>query len=104
MHVVTQVRYDKRHGREQAEVRREAGEGPVARGRHVAEVDPGVMGADIAERKVAAATGVSGRRHALGITSEAQVRTDEFGAEVRHAAEVMRAIVPRDALRGTREQ
>ena len=79
MHVMTQVRDDERHGRKLAVGPGEAGEGQVARSRHVAEVDPGVVGADIPEREIAAAAAVPGRWHALGVSGESQPGTDQLG-------------------------
>src|SRR5690242_17949144 len=98
MHVVAQIRYHKRDGRQPAVPCREAGEGQVAGGRHVREVHPGVVGAEVAERKIAAAAGISGRWHAFGIAGEAQPRVDQLSPEVGNTGEGMWAVVAGDTL------
>src|SRR5262249_48579131 len=104
MHVVAQIRYHKRDGRQPAVACREAGESQVACGRHAREVAPGVVRADVAERKIAAAAGVAGRWHAFGIAGEAQPCTDQLSAEVGNTGEGMRAVVAGDTLSRSREQ
>src|SRR5215471_21300201 len=104
MHVVAQIRYYKRNSRQSAVVCREAGEGQVACGRHVCEIGPGVVGADVAERKIAAAAGIRRRWHAFGIAGEAQSGAAQLRTEVGNTGEAMRAVIAADALGRRREQ
>src|SRR5258708_25876845 len=104
MHVVTQIRYDKRDGGQSALVLRETGEGQVTGARQVTEVDRGVVRADVAERKIAAAPFISGRWHTFGIARETQLRADQLSTKIRRFLEVLGATVAGKAMRRSGKQ